>query len=72
MPHVARSACSRGVDEPLARCMAAWAERALASARAPQVALAGPLGGVPDGSRVDSTTSTVGDARREECPGPGD
>jgi len=52
--------------------MAAWAERALASARAPQVALAGPLGGVPDGSRVDSTTSTVGDARREECPGPGD
>jgi len=72
VPHVARSACSRGCDAPRARCMAAWAARALASARAPQVALAGLLGGVPDESLVDSTTSTVRDARREECPGPGD
>lgn len=51
--------------------MEALAERALAYARAPQVALAAPLGGVRDWSLVDSTTVRVRDALLEEVPGTG-
>jgi hypothetical protein len=71
VPPVARSAFDRWCDAPLERCMAALADRALAYARAPQVALAGPLGGVTDGYSVDATTVTVRAARREEFPGTG-
>ena len=46
VPPVARSAFYRWFDEPLERFMAALAERALAYARAQQVDLSGPLGGV--------------------------
>jgi hypothetical protein len=48
VPPVARSAFYRWFDEALERCMAALAERALAYARAQQVDLSGPLGGVTD------------------------
>jgi hypothetical protein len=48
VPPVARSAFYRWFNEPLAQFMAALAERALADARAPQVDLSGPLGGVTD------------------------
>ena len=72
VPHVARSAFYRWFDEPLERFMEAVAERALAYARAPQVDLAGPLGGVQDWYIVDSTTIQVRDARLEEFPGTGD
>jgi hypothetical protein len=48
VPTVARSACYRWCDDPLEPCMAALAERALAYARAQQVDLSGPLGGVTD------------------------
>jgi hypothetical protein len=72
VPRVARSAVYRWFDEPLARCMAALAERALAYARAQPVDLSGPLGGVQDWDIVDATTVTVRDALREECPGTGD
>ena len=68
---MARSAFYRWFDEPLERCMPALADRALASARAQQVDLAGPLGGVTDWYLVDATTVTVRDALREACPGPG-
>ena len=46
VPRVARSAFYRWFDEPLERFMAALAEHALAYARAQQVDLSGPLGGV--------------------------
>lgn len=72
MPHVARSAFYRWFDEPLERFMKALAEHALASARAQQVDLSGPLGGVQDGDIVDSTTIKVRDALLEEVPGTGD
>jgi hypothetical protein len=52
--------------------MEALAQRGLAYAQAPQVDLSGPLCGVKDWYRVDSTTVTVRDARREEFPGTGD
>ena len=71
VPHVARSACYRWFDEPLERCMAALAERALTYARAQQVDLSGPLCGVQDWYIVDATTVTVRDALREEFPGTG-
>jgi hypothetical protein len=72
VPKVARSACSRWFDEPLERCMAALAERALAYARAPQVDLSGPLCGVQDWYIVDSTTVKGRAAWRDEFPGTGD
>jgi hypothetical protein len=72
VPPVARSACYRWVNEPLAQCMAALAERALAYARAPPVDRSGPLGGVTDWDLVEATTVTGRDARRQECPGTGD
>jgi hypothetical protein len=72
VPHVARSAFSRWFDEPLERCMAALADRALAYARAQQVDLSGPLCGVTDWYIVDATTVTVRDALRKEFPGTGD
>jgi hypothetical protein len=71
VPPVARSAFYRWFDEPLERCMAALAERAVAYARAPQVDLSGPLCGVRDWYIVDSTTVRVRDALREEFPGTG-
>jgi hypothetical protein len=71
VPHVARSAFYRWFDEPLERCMAALAARALTYARAQQVDLAGPLRDVTDWSIVDATTVTVRDALLEECPGTG-
>jgi hypothetical protein len=71
VPRVARSAFYRWFDEPLARCMAALAERALAYARAPQVDLAGPLCGVTDWSSVDSPTVTVRAALMDDLPGTG-
>jgi hypothetical protein len=71
VPQVARSACSRWFEEPLARCMAALADPALAYARAPQVDRSGSLGVGQDWDRVDSPTVTVRDARREEVPGAG-
>jgi putative transposase len=72
VPQVARSAFYRWFDEPLERFMAALAERALAYARAQQVDLSGPLGGVHDWYIVDSTTVTVRDALREAFPGTGE
>jgi hypothetical protein len=51
--------------------MAALAERAQAHAKAQQVDLAGPLGGVTDWYIVDATTVKVRDALREEFPGTG-
>jgi hypothetical protein len=72
VPQVARSAFYRWFDEPLERFMAALAERALAYARAQQVDLSGPLGGVHDWYIVDSTTVTVRDALRGEFPGTGE
>jgi Transposase DDE domain len=72
VPQVARSAFYRCFDEPLERFMAALAERALAYARAQQVDLSGPLGGVNDWYIVDSTTVTVRDALRGEFPGTGE
>jgi hypothetical protein len=52
--------------------MAALADRALASARAPQVELSGARAGVQDWYMVDATTVTVRDALRAEFPGTGD
>jgi putative transposase len=72
VPHVARSAFYRWFDEPLERFMEALAERALAYARAQQVDLSGPLGGVQDWYIVDSTTIKVRDALLDEFPGTGD
>ena len=72
VPHVARSAFYRWFDEPLERCMAALADRALAYARAQQVDLSGPLCGVTDWYIVDATTVTVRDALRKEFPGTGE
>jgi hypothetical protein len=69
---VARSAFYRWFDEPREAFMTALADRALAYARAQQVELAGILGGVKDWDIVDSTTVTVRDALRDECPGTGD
>jgi hypothetical protein len=71
VPHVARSAFYRWFDEPLERCMGALAEPVLAYARAPQVDLAGPLGGVTDWYLVEATTVTVRDALIEAFPGTG-
>jgi putative transposase len=71
VPPGARSAFSRGFDEPLARFMAALAAQALAYARGQQVDLSGLLGVVQDWYLVDSPTVTVRDARREEFPGAG-
>jgi hypothetical protein len=71
VPPVARSACYRWFDAPLARGLGALAAHALAYARAQPVALAGPRGGVTDWSMVEATTVTVRDARLEECPGAG-
>jgi hypothetical protein len=71
VPHVARSALYRWFDEPLVRCMAALADRALADARAQQVDLSGPLCGVTDWYLVDATTVTGREALRQECPGTG-
>ena len=51
--------------------MAASADRALSDARAQQVDLARMLGGVQDWAIVDSTTVSVRDALRVECPGTG-
>jgi hypothetical protein len=72
VPRVARSAFYRWFDEPLEPFMTALADRALAYARAQQVALAGILGGVKDWYIVDSTTVTIRDALRDEFPGTGD
>jgi hypothetical protein len=72
VPQVARSAFDRWFDEPLKRFMAALAERALAYARAQQVDLAGPLGGVKDWYIVDFTTVTVRAALRGEFPRTGE
>jgi DDE family transposase len=73
VPQVARSAFYRWFDEPLARFMAALADRALAYARAQEVDLSGPLCGVKDWYSVDSsTTVAVRDALREEFSGTGD
>jgi len=72
VPPVARSAFYRWFDEPLERCMAALAERAVAYARAQQVDLSGPLCGVKDWYIVDSTTVRVRDALRKEFPGTGE
>lgn len=72
VPHVARSACSQWFDEPLERCMAALAEQALADARAQQVDLAGPRGGVQDWPSVAAPTVPVRAALREALPGTGD
>jgi hypothetical protein len=69
---VARSACSRWFEAPLAQWMEALAQRGRAYAHAQQVDLAGPLGGVTDWSRVDSTTVPGRDALHEELPGTGD
>lgn len=71
VPPVARSAFYRWFNEPLEQFMAALAERALAYARAQQVDLSGPLGGVTDWYIVDATTVTVRDALRQEFPGTG-
>jgi len=71
-PRVTRSAFYRWFDAPLARFMAALADRALAYARAQQVDLVGILGEVKDGYIVDSTTMTVRDALRDEFPGTGE
>ena len=71
VPHGARSAFYRWFDAPLARCMAALAERALVYARAQPVDLSGPLGGGTDWYRVEATTVTVREARLEEFPGTG-
>jgi putative transposase len=72
VPQVARSAFYRWFDEPLERFMAALAERALAYARAQQVDLSGPLGGVKDWYIVDSTTVRVHSALHGEFPGTGE
>jgi Transposase DDE domain len=72
VPSVARSALYRCFDEPLAQFMAILADRALASARGQQVALPGILDGVKDWDLVDSTTTSVRDALRDECPGAGE
>ncbi len=72
VPPVARSAFYRWFDGPLEQFMAALAERALAYARAQQVDLSGPLGGVTDWYIVDATTVTVRAALRKEFPGTGD
>lgn len=72
VPSVARSACYRWCDEPRARFMAALADRALAYASAQRVDLAGPLSGVKDWDRVDSTTGTVRNALRAEFSGTGE
>jgi putative transposase len=72
VPPVARSAFYRWFNEPLEQFMAALAERALAYARAQQVDLSGPLGGVTDWYIVEATTVTVRDALRQEFPGTGD
>jgi putative transposase len=72
VPQVARSAFYRWFDEPLERCMAALADRALAYARAQEVDLSGPLCGVQDWYIVDATTVLVRDALHEEFPGTGD
>ena len=72
VPRVARSAFYRWFDKPLEQFMTALADRALASARAQQVDLAGILGGVKDWYIVDSTTVTIRDALRDEFPGTGD
>jgi hypothetical protein len=52
--------------------MAGLADRALAYARAQQVDLSGPLGGVKDWHIVDATAVTVRDALCEEFPGTGE
>jgi hypothetical protein len=72
VPRVARSAFYRWFDEPLERFMAVLADHALAYARAQQVDLAGPFGGVQDWYIVDSTTVKVRDALQEEFPGAGE
>jgi putative transposase len=72
VPQVARSAFYRWFDAPLERFMEALAERALAYARAQQVDLSGPLGGVTDWYIVDSTTVKVRDTLVQEFPGTGD
>jgi hypothetical protein len=72
VPQVARAAFSRGFDDPLARFMAALAERALAYARAPPVDRSGPRGGVTDGSSVDATPVRGHSALPGECPGTGE
>jgi hypothetical protein len=71
VPRVARSTFYRWFDEPRERFMEARAQRALAYARAQQVALAGPRSGVTDWDLVDSTTIKVRDALLAEFPGPG-
>ena len=72
VPPVARSAFYRWFDDPLEQFMAALAAQALAYARAQQVDLSGPLGGVTDWYSVEATTVTVRDAWRQEFPGTGD
>ena len=62
VPPVARSAFYRWFDDPLEQFMAALAAQALAYARAQQVDLSGPLGGVTDWYSVEATTVTVRDA----------
>ena len=71
VPRVARSAFSRWLDAPREPCMTALADRALAYARAPPLALTGMLGEVKDWSSVDSTTVQVRNALQAEFPGPG-
>ena len=71
-PQVTRAACSRWFDAPLAPCMAALAERALAYARAQAVDRPGTLSGVKDWYLVDATTVRVRDALIEDVPGTGD
>jgi hypothetical protein len=72
VPQVARSAFYRWFDAPLERFMEALAERVLAYARAQQVDLSGPLGGVTEWYIVDSTTVKVRDTLVQEFPGTGD
>ena len=50
VPQVAGAACYRWCDAPLEHCMAALADRALTSARAPQVDRSGSLGGARIGT----------------------
>jgi DDE family transposase len=72
VPRVARSAFYRWFDEPLEQFMAILADRALTYARAQQVDLTGILDGVKDWYIVDSTTTRVRDALRDEFPGAGE
>jgi hypothetical protein len=68
VPRGARSAFSRWFDEPLERFLEALAERALASARAQPVDVAGPRWGVTEESIVASTPVPVRDPLKADVP----